>query len=166
MNIAAFKAQVAKAKQVQAANSANDKLANHVGEQMIVSGIHITKDVEIKNAGLILDKVTFTLVDGTALDGWHEAATSRANDLIEALGEGPYQYPLLMEIKESPTKRGVTVYAELIDIFDPKGELAHQLAVEETDAYFAEGTDEPTQDAEQNSCDDLTADQTPDPAAN
>jgi hypothetical protein len=135
MSIADLKNKVAMAKQIQAAGHANEKLGDHVGEQVVVVGMHITPQVEIKSAGLILDKVTYSLPDGTALDGWHLAATESAKALIEVLGEGPYNPPLLMEVKAQETKRGEAYYCELLDLYeDPANPLSLQAAIEESNA--------------------------------
>ncbi len=108
-----FRAKMAQAKQVQLASGQNANLRDHVGEMMTVTGMHITEGIEIEN--LVIDKVTFTLADGTAIDGFHMAAVDKAEELIEVLGEGPYPIPLLMEVCEVKTKRGMKQYASLVD---------------------------------------------------
>lgn len=155
MSIADFKAKVAAAKQQQQAQHANGKLGDHVGEMMVVTGIRITEDVEIKSASLVMDKVTFNLADGTALDAWHLAATENAKALIEFLGEGPYEPPLLMEVKAQETKRGEVYYAELLDIYDPDGKVAVQDATEHLDTIL----NAPTANAEQPSSEVAAASQ-------
>lgn len=117
-----FRAKMAQAKQVQLASGQNENLRDHVGEMMTVTGMHITEGIEIEN--LVIDKVTFTLADGTAIDGFHMAAVDKAEELIEVLGEGPYPLPLLMEIREVKTKRGMKQYASLIDFADSPSNVA------------------------------------------
>lgn len=124
MSIADFKNKLAQAKQAQAASAQNENLRDHIGEQMVVSGMQITHDIEIKSAGLVLDKVTFLLPDGSAIDGFHLAAVEKAKELIEVLGEGPYPIPLLMEIREVETKRGPKQYAHLIDFAATPSEIS------------------------------------------
>jgi len=114
MNVNGFKLLFAQAKQVQNANQANENIREHVGETMAVVGMQITEGIEIKAAGLELDKVTYNLADGKALDGFHMAAVESARNLIEVLGEGPYPAPLVMEIREVETKRGMKQFAELV----------------------------------------------------
>lgn len=122
MDIQAFRAKLAEAKQVQAASSQNPNLRDHVGEQLVVVGMHITEGIEIDN--LVIDKVTFALADGTAIDGFHQAAVDKADDLISVLGEGPYPMPLLMEVCETETKRGPKQYARLIDFYGTEADMA------------------------------------------
>ena len=157
MSIAELKERVQQAKQAQAASQANENIREHVGEHMIVVGIHITTDINIKSAGLILDKVTYALADGTAMDGFHLAATESAESLIEYLGEGPFEPALVMEIKEIDTKRGLKQYAELIGIYDPDSTLGFKEMMEEADAAEAAG------DAAEAAGDDPDADPEPDP---
>jgi hypothetical protein len=120
--IEAFRAKMGLAKQAQIANGQNGNLRDHVGEQMVVKGMKITEGIEIDN--LTIDKITFFLADGTAIDGFHAVAVDRAEDLIEVLGEGPYPLPLLMVIKEIGTKRGAKQYAELIDFASSPSDVA------------------------------------------
>jgi len=134
MSILDFKSKLALAKQAQAAGTANPNLRDYVGQMMVVTGMKITQDIEIKSAGLILDKVTFHIADGTALDSFTMAATEKAADLIEVLGEGPYPMPLLMEVCTMETKRGDKEYAKLIDFYDPENKAAEM----ELDEFFAE----------------------------
>jgi len=124
-SIEQFRALMAQAKQVQQASGQNPNLRDHVGAMLVVTGMHITEGIEIEN--LVIDKVTFTLADGTAMDGFHMAAVDKAEELIEVLGEGPYPLPLLMEVCEIKTKRGMKQYATLIDF-----------AAAPTDVAFAE----------------------------
>lgn len=146
-----FRAKLAQAKQVQLASGQNQNLRDHVGEQMVVTGMHITEGIEIEN--LVIDKVTFTLADGTAIDGFHMAAVDKAEELIEVLGEGPYPIPLLMEVCEVKTKRGMKQYAQLIDFAaDPSDVAFAELEAPETpDAPPAppETTDAPPEQQEQ-----------------
>ena len=120
--IEAFRAKLAQAKQVQQASGQNPNLRDHVGQMLVVTGMHITEGIEIEN--LVIDKITFTLADGTAMDGFHQAAVDKAEELIEVLGEGPYPLPLLMEVCEINTKRGLKQYASLIDFAAAPGEVA------------------------------------------
>lgn len=117
-----FRSKMAAAKQAQAASGQNGNLRDHVGEMMVVTGMHITEGIEIDN--LVLDKITFFLADGTALDGFHEAAVDKAEELIAVLGEGPYPLPLLMEIREVETKRGPKQFGHLIDFAGTPSEVA------------------------------------------
>jgi len=123
MRIADFKAKMELAKQVQAYGGANPNIRDMVGQMMIVTGMHITRDIEIKTAGLILDKVTFFLADGSALDSFHTVAVERASDLIDVLGESAYPAPLMMEIQEMETRHGMRMYATLLDFYDPDHKL-------------------------------------------
>ena len=145
MTVAELREKVALAKQRQNANQANENIRDHVGEMMVVSGMHVTENIEIKSAGLVLDKVTYILSDGTALDGFHLAATQSAKELIDVLGEGPYDPPLMMVVAEQETKRGSVFFAKLMDIYDPDG-LASFRELEES-----------TQDAEQESFGEMTS---------
>lgn len=121
--IEAFRAKMAEAKQAQAASGQNKNLRDFVGQQMVVTGMHITEGIEIDN--LVIDKATFFLADGTAIDGFHAVAVDRAEELIEVLGEGPYPLPLLMEVCEMETKkRGVKQYAKLLDFAAAPGEVS------------------------------------------
>lgn len=121
--IEAFRAKLAAAKQAQASNGQNGNLRDHVGEMMVVTGMHITEGIEIDN--LVIDKITFFLADGTALDGFHAVAVGRAEELIEVLGEGPYPLPLMMEVCEMETKkRGMKQYAKLLDFAASPSEVS------------------------------------------
>ena len=125
MKLSTFRAKMIQAKQVQAAGQSNPNIRDHVGEMMIVTGLHLSTGIEIKAAGLVLDKITYQLADGTSLDGFCQAATESAAELIEVLGEGPYLYPIEMEILEMETKRGKPVqYARLIGAYDPENKMA------------------------------------------
>lgn len=125
MKISDFKNKIIQAKQVQAAGQANPNIREHVGELMIVTGLHISTGIDVKKAGLILDKITYQLSDGTSLDGFCLAATESARELIGVLGEGPYPFPLWMEILEMQTTRDKPIqYAKLIDFYDPEGKMS------------------------------------------
>lgn len=151
--IAAMKAKVQSARNLQQSQHANEGIKEHIGEQMVVVGMKISEDIEIKSAGLIMDKVTFNLADGTSLDGWHQAAVENAKSLIDGdtehnipgLGEGPYDPPLLMTIESSETKRGITVWVELIDIYDPEGKYASIEAEAHLDDILQETPKQPSQ---------------------
>lgn len=134
-----IKKKIAIAKQHQAANHANTPLSQFAGQHIIVSGMHISEKVEIKSAGLIMDKVTLTLQDGTAVDAWYLAAVENCRSLIEDLGEGPYEPMYVMEVKEQLTHEGTksektVYYPDLIDIYDPDGKYAQMAAEAELDA--------------------------------
>jgi len=132
MKIADFKAKMELAKQVQANGDVNPNIRDMVGQMMIVTGMHITRDIEIKSAGLVLDKVTFFLAGGSALDSFHTVAVERASELIDVLGESGYPAPLMMEIKEMETKHGMRMYATLLDFYDPDHKLSF-MEMEEPD---------------------------------
>ena len=144
MNIANFKAKMEQAKQAQANGSVNPNIRDMVGMQMVVTGMHITEGIEIKSAGLVLDKVTFVLTDGTAVDSFHTVAVERARELIEVLGEGGYPAPLLMEVCEMETKHGMRMYATLIDFFDPDHNLSLMELDEANEETPNDNTCEPT----------------------
>ena len=134
-----FTTKILQAKQVQAAGQANSNLRDHVGEKIEVTGIHITRDIEIKSAGLTLDKVTYQLTDGTSLDGFCLAASESASETIELLGEGPYPVPLEMVVVEHDTKRGKPIqYVLLLGFSDPNDEMAFNLQEEKSAKVFDE----------------------------
>jgi len=108
MKIADFKAKMELAKQVQANGDVNPNIRDMVGQMMIV---------------------TFLLAGGSALDSFHTVAVERASELIHVLGESGYPAPLMMEIKEMETKRGMRMYAALLDFYDPD----HKLSLMELD---------------------------------
>ena len=138
-NLLDFTTKILQAKQVQAAGQANSNLRDHVGEKIIVTGIHITKDIEIKAAGLTLDKVTYLLADGTCLDGFCLAAAESAGEIVALLGEGPYPVALEMLVIESPTKRGKPIqYVTLLGFSDPDNEMTFKLQEEQSAASFSE----------------------------
>ena len=134
-----FTTKILQAKQVQAAGQANSNLRDHAGEKIEVTGIHITRDIEIKSAGLTLDKVTYQLTDGTSLDGFCLAASESAGETIEFLGEGPYPVPLEMVVVEMATKRGKPIqYVKLLGFSDPNDEMAFNLQEEKSVKAFNE----------------------------
>jgi hypothetical protein len=138
-NLLDFTTKILQAKQVQAAGQANSNLRDHVGEKIVVTGIHITRDIEIKAAGLTLDKVTYQLQDGTCLDGFCLAASESASETIELLGEGPYPVALEMLVVETPTKRGKDIqYVKLLGFSDPDDEMDFKLREEQSAASFKE----------------------------
>jgi len=138
-----FTTKIMQAKQVQAAGQANPNLRDHVGEKIEVTGIHITRDIEIKGAGLTLDKVTYQLVDGTSLDGFCLAASEMASETIDLLGEGPYPVPLVMVVVEMDTKRGKPIqYVLLLGFSDPNNEMDLKLREERSLKAFKELEDQ------------------------
>ena len=134
-----FTTKILQAKQVQAAGQANPNIRDHVGEKIEVTGIHITRDIEIKAAGLILDKVTYQLTDGTSLDGFCLAASESASEIIDIVGEGPYPVPLEMVVVEMETKRNKPIqYVKLLGFSDPNDEMAFKLREEKSASAFNE----------------------------
>ena len=132
-----FTTKILQAKQVQAAGQANSNLRDHVGEKIEVTGIHITRDIEIKKAGLTLDKVTYQLTDGTCLDGFCLAATESAGEIVDIIGEGPYPVPLDMVVVEQNTQRDKPIqYVLLLGVSDPNNELALKLQKEKSALAF------------------------------
>lgn len=117
-----FKAQLAKAKLIQGSNQANPNLKDHVGEILLVTGMHITENIKVGT--LSINKVSYSLTSGITLDSFYLSATESARDMIDAIGEGPYPLPLEMQVMEVETNRGPRQYCLLLGLSDPDNKLA------------------------------------------
>ena len=139
MNLAQLKALVGQAKTSQAANQSNPNLSLFVGMTFIASGMKITKDVFIQGLGTKCDKITFTLHEDFplthpkehthvfALDSFHQAATTNAEELAPILGEvfpAPMQFRIVGKTGKKREKD--YFYAEFIGLYEDE---AHPLPI-------------------------------------
>ena len=141
MNLAQLKALVGQAKTTQAANQSNPNISLFVGGTFIAVGMKITKDVLIQGLGTKCDKITFTLHDDFplthpeegvpifALDSFHRAATTNAEDLAPILGT-VFPAPMKFRVvgKAGKKREKDYFYAEFMGVYEDE---AHPLAIAE-----------------------------------
>lgn len=124
-------AKIEQAKLKQRSLMANERLADYVGQELVLTGMFLTEDVEIDS--LVMDKVTYTTRDGKAIDAFYAMATEQARELIDILGSGPYTPPLVVEVCSKMTKVNTKTpkeifYVELRGYYDPDGKFAQMAA--------------------------------------